>query len=98
VNHHHPSPKPFESDSNTTIVVMYPHLHTQDPLNLHSPFCLYEFACSNYFIAMESHSVSFVVYHLIKKERNYIMKCWWHTPVILTTQEAEIRRIELLGK
>jgi hypothetical protein len=29
---------------------------------------------------------------------NCLAGCWWLTPVILATQEAEIRRIVVLGK
>jgi hypothetical protein len=35
------------------------------------------------------------LHHLLKgnKERKYLTGHWWLTPVILATQEAEIRRI-----
>jgi hypothetical protein len=29
---------------------------------------------------------------------NYSARCWWLTPVILATQEAEIRRIAVEGQ
>jgi hypothetical protein len=30
-----------------------------------------------------------------KKKQSNVARCWWLTPVILATQEAEIRRIML---